>query len=92
MQLPISLPVLALIVVVIKGLVDGLVRPSVEKYGWSTNVLRYGAWLLGVVLVVLAKVLPEQTFLLILVAAVAGCGSNILQEFLSALGNQAGKK
>jgi uncharacterized membrane protein YvlD (DUF360 family) len=85
MQLPISLPVLALIVIVIKGLVDGLVRPSVEKYGWSTNVLRYGAWLLGVVLVMLAKVLPEQTFLLILVAAVTGCGSNILQEFLSAL-------
>ena len=92
MSLPIPATILILIMICIKGLIDGLVRPSVEKFGWSTNVLRYGAWLLGVVFVVLAKVLPQQTFLLILLALVAGCGSNILQEFLSAFGNQAGKR
>lgn len=84
MELPISLTVLALIVIVIKGVIDGLLRPVVEKYAWSTDVLRFGAWLLGIVFVVLSQVLPEKTFLLVLVAMVVGCGSNILQEFLSA--------
>jgi uncharacterized membrane protein len=85
MDLPIPLPVLLAIIVVIKGLIDGLVRPMVEKFSWSSNVLRLGAWALGVVLVVLAEVLPEHTFLLVITALVVGCGSNVLQEFLSGL-------
>jgi uncharacterized membrane protein len=89
MELPIPVTVLALIVIVIKGLIDGLLRPLVERYAWSTNVLRVGAWLLGIVFVVLSQVLPEKTFLIVLVALVVGCGSNILQEFLSALGGKA---
>ena len=88
MELPISTTVLALIVITIKALIDGLLRPIVEKYAWSTNVLRVGAWGLGVVLVVLSQVIPEKTFLLVLVAMVAGCGANILQEFLAAFGTK----
>jgi hypothetical protein len=89
-QLPVPVEILLAIIVVIKGLVDGLIRPTVEKFSWSPHLLRFGAWVIGVVLVILARFLPSADFMWVMLALVVGTGANVFHDFLSAIGQGNG--
>lgn len=73
-------------------LVEGLIKPIFERFGWDKLALMYLAWLVGAGLVFAARInlfatyLPDPLTGQILSAVVAGGGANLINDIFGSLG------
>lgn len=82
------LAIAGFLAVVANRLIDGLITPLYEKFGWDKFSLKYVAWVLAGFMVWASGInlfkdfIPNPVIGLILSALVAGGGANMLHDWL----------
>ena len=93
----------AFLIIASNRIVEGLVKPLFERFGWDTFWVMYVSWGVGGVLVALGEinlfvtvlpaliwgVLPGRIVGIVLSALVAGGGANLINDLLKAIAGRA---